>query len=149
MKTTKITIARLFNLGSYEHVRYEITVELAAGDSARETMMGLEKVLEALKPERSCCVSTEGELRRKQHLLEELKAALSKDPDEEFRRKHGHFTGTPAEYVARVEQQYVEDVAKRVAYEKRAAAARRALDDLGGASTWKDCKLDWETDEDY
>lgn len=28
MNVTKITIGRLFNLGSYEHVRYELTVEI-------------------------------------------------------------------------------------------------------------------------
>ena len=31
MKITKITVGRLHNLGNYEHVRYELTVEVPEG----------------------------------------------------------------------------------------------------------------------
>jgi hypothetical protein len=150
MKTTKITIGRLFNLGSYEHMRYEITVEIPSSESASDAMIGLEKILEALKPERQCMVKTEAELERESFRLEELKKDLASLGVDEFEQKHGwHIVGTAPEYIQRVEDGYRREVEKRVAYEKRAKCAREALDDIGGAATWKDAKLDWETDGDF
>lgn len=147
MKATKITIGRLFNLGSYEHIRYEITVEISENDSARDALVGLEKILAALAPERNCCVKTELDLERGEHRIKELRASLAANTTEEFYRKHGHFVGTPEEYVARCAQSQTDDVANRATYEKRANRARELLDSLGGAAAWKDAKLDWENDD--
>lgn len=84
-----MTIGRLYNLGSYEHVRYELTAE-------------------------------------------------------EFRRRNGHFEGTPEEYVQRCKEMHGQNVAERNAWEERSAKARKMMDDLGGAAKWRDAKLDWE-----
>lgn len=145
MRTTRITIARLFNLGSYEHCRYEISVEIAEGESAKSAIIGLEKVMAALAPESKCSVRTRGELDRELNCVLELRNQLSL-PEDEFRRRHGHFEGTPKEYYERCEKMHAENVARREAYEKRAARARELLDELGGAEHWKDAKLDWEND---
>jgi hypothetical protein len=147
MKTTKITIGRLFNLGSYEHIRYEITVEIPSGESATDAIVGLEKILEALKPERQCSVKTKGDLERDSFRLSEMKKELTELGPDPFKRRHC-FDGTPTEYLERVEKGYREDIEKRIAYEQRAAHARRLLGELGGASAWKDAKLDWENDDD-
>lgn len=147
MKAAKITIGRLYNLGSYEHVRYEISVEVGMEESARDALLGVEKILEGLKPESKCCVKSLFDLERGEHRIKELRAALVANDEGEFRRKHGHFVGTPEEYVARCEESQVGDMAKREAYERRARHARWLLDHLGGAAEWKDAKLDWENDD--
>lgn len=149
MKTTKITIARLFNLGSYEHVRYEITVEVGEGESARVALTGLEKIMEALKPERNLCVKTRDELSREARRIAGLKEDLQNMGEEMFRQRHGHFVGHPVEYVARIEAQHTEETAKRLAYAIRARKARQLLDDLGGTEQWRDAKLDWQDDDEY
>lgn len=149
MKTTKITIGRLFNLGSYEHVRYEITVELAEGDSAAKAITGLERILEGLKPERCQCVKTRDDLKHEAQKVATLKRDLAQLGEAEFTRRHGHFVGSACEYIARCESHYIEEAAKRVSYEMRCAKARAALDDLGATETWKDCKLDWQNDDDW
>ena len=144
MKTTKITIGRLYNLGSYEHVRYEISVEVNPGESACDALTGLEKIMEALKPERACMVSTKFELDHENSRIIEMRKLLSKEGAEVFIRRHGFFEGTPQEYIERCELGYAENVSKRSQYETRARAARQLLDSLGGAAKWKDAKLDWD-----
>ena len=100
--------------------------------------------MEALKPERGACVSTEGELKREKRHVDEMIQELLKDGEDKFRQRHGHYEGTALEYIARCQKCYQENLDKRVHYEDRARQARKALDDLGGESKWKDSKLDWE-----
>jgi len=50
MPIKTITISRLYNLGSYEHVKYEIGLELQKGDSPSKTLVALERIMEALSP---------------------------------------------------------------------------------------------------
>jgi len=145
MNVTKITIGRLYNLGSYEHVRYEISVEVKEGESAATAMLGLEKILSELNPRTS--TNSRQELAREFHRITELRNELSL-PEDEFRRKHGHFVGTPFDYVKRVQESHDQNVAKRYAWERRQSKARKMLEDLGGAANWRDAKLDWETDDD-
>lgn len=149
MKTTKLTIARLFNLGSYEHIRYEITVELAEGDSAEKTIIGLEKVMESLKPECKTAVKSRSDLRRDAARIAELRAKLVQTTEDQFRHQVGHFVGTPVEYIARLESAHIEEMGKRVAYEMRCQKARALLDDLGGSEKFTDCKLSWQDDTDW
>jgi hypothetical protein len=49
-RVTKITVARLYSLGNYEHVRYEISAEVADGESAAEAMKSLMAITQRLKP---------------------------------------------------------------------------------------------------
>jgi len=144
MPITKITIGRLFNLGSYEHVRYELTAEVHDHEKAQDIIIALERILEALKPERSSCVSSRGEIERENHRIAGMKLELNKDGEDAFRRNHGHFVGTCIEYIARCESSAIESLGKRIAYEQRAKKARELLDNLGGAAEWKDAKLGWE-----
>lgn len=146
MKITKITIGRLYNLGSYEHVRYEISVEVPEGESSATALIGLEKIVTALSPKTH--THSRDELRREALSLEIMGKDLAL-PEDEFRRKHGFFEGVPIDYVKRCNEFYAEKVAQRDAWEKRGKKARFLLDDLGGAANWKDAKLDWENDNDY
>ena len=50
MNVSKITIGRLYNLGNYEHIRYEVSVDLENEDDATKAMVGLEKVIAGLAP---------------------------------------------------------------------------------------------------
>ena len=144
MKVTRITVGRVFNLGNYENVRYEISVDVPEGESPATALVGMEKIISALSPKTS--THSRSELDREKHRVEEMRHALAGKGEEEFRRNHGHFVGTPDEYIARCAQSNAENVAKRDAWEARREKARQLLDDLGGAAIWKDAKLDWETD---
>ena len=142
MKTTKITIARLYNLGSYEHARYEITAEISEGESASKALIGLEKILSALNPKPPGSVPSEDETKREIRRLEEMRAL----DDDTFERCHGGYKGTRAEYIERISKSIAEGTARREAWQAKAEKARDLLDDLGGAAEWKDAKLDWEDD---
>lgn len=147
MNITKITIGRLYNLGSYEHVRYELTAEVREGESPATAILGMERILAALSPKTH--THSRSELEREKLLIERMRLKLSDEGPEEFRRCHGGFVGTPEEYIERCEQSHAENVAARDAWEARSAKARKLLEDLGGAANWKDAKLDWENDGDF
>lgn len=144
MKVSKLTIGRLYNLGNYEHVRYDITVELQPGESATRALIGLEKIVQGLAPEKTVGVCSKDSLeRQKIHIVELRKSLRNLGPDE-FKRRQGFFEGTPREYIQRVYEGYLKDAKKRARWERKAAKARALLDSLGGAAKWKDAKLDWE-----
>lgn len=145
MNVSKITVARLYNLGNFEHCRYELTIDIPAGESAGTALLGAERILEALNPKTS--THDRDDLDRGLRRLRELETDLVLD-ENEFRRKHGHIVGTPTEYHARCSEMHNVEVMKRDAWEAGQAKARKLLDDLGGAANWKDAKLDWE-DDDY
>lgn len=147
MNITKITIGRLYNLGSYEHVRYELTAEVPDGESAATALLGLERIITALSPKTS--THSRPELEREHNRIEEMRHQLAGKGEDEFRRIHGHFVGTPSEYIDRCAQSYSESVARRDAWEARSEKARKLLDDLGGAANWRDAKLDWQSGDDF
>lgn len=144
MNVTKITIGRLFNLGSYEHVRYEVSVEVQENESASAALIGLERIMEALKPISQSSVHSKGQLERESDHLAELDKQLDNLTEEEFRQRHGFFEGTPREYCVRRLKSHLENLSRFQAITQRAEKARAFLDDLGGAAQWKDSKLDWE-----
>ena len=82
MQITKITIGRLYNLGSYEHVRYELTAEVPAGESAATAIIGMEKLMSALSPKTS--THSRDELDREKRGVDEMHRLLSDDGPEEF-----------------------------------------------------------------
>ena len=146
MNITKITIGRLYNLGSYEHVRYELTAEVPQGESPATAIIGMQKILTALSPKTS--TRTRAELGRELNHLLEMRNRLTLSEDE-FRRHYGHFEGTPQEYYDRCEKCHAENVKRRDAWESRSAHARKLLEDLGGAANFKDAKLDWGDGDDF
>lgn len=143
-RITRITIGRLYNLGSYEHVRYELTVEIPEGESPTAAVLGMEKILEGMKPVKTQCVDSEHEIKRRE--AEVLKVETLSP--EQWEREYGHCAGTREEVIQRYRKSYNEAVEKREAALARASRARALFDDLGGAAEWKDAKLDWD-DDDY
>ncbi len=69
-KLTKITMARLYNLGHYEHVRFELSAEVPKGGSAKQTFLDLGAILARLRPI------------EKPYNYERAKEALKKLPEE-------------------------------------------------------------------
>jgi len=142
MKVSKITVGRLFNKGNYEHVRYELTVDVKEGESAAAAITGMERILEAMKPLDKCCIKTAQELERGQREIDKMLATTAS----QWEREYGHCTGTPSEVIERYLKSLREETDKRDKALERARMARKAFDDLGGTETWKDAKLDWEDD---
>jgi hypothetical protein len=144
MKITKITIVRLYNLGNYEHVRYELTAEIPEGKSATVAVLGMEKILAGMKPVRTLCVDSEHEIKR---MHAEVLKMEGLSPDL-WQRDYGHCVGTREEVIERYRSSYNKAVEKREKALALASRARVLFDDLGGASEWKDAKLDWD-DADF
>lgn len=145
-RISRITIGRLFNLGSYEHVRYELTIEVPEGESASTALEGAERLFVALNPKEPGSVSSESDIERQQRQVNDMKERLSVGSGE-FERYYGHgYVGTPEEYIARCEQSLAESIQKRQAWKARSQKARSLLDDLGGAAKWRDAKLEWDDD---
>ncbi len=144
MNITKITIGRLYNLGNYEHVRYELTAEIPEGESPRLAVVGMEKILAGMKPVRTLCVDSEHEIKRMH--AEVLK--METIPAEQWARDYGHCVGTREEVIERYKSSYNKAVEQREAALALASRARELFNDLGGAADWKDAKVDWE-DADF
>ena len=144
MKITKITIGRLYNLGNYEHVRYDLTVEVGENESAAEAVKGMENIISGLKPLKNCNIKEARELQRRAEEVENMKTM----PAVEWDRHYGHCKGTPSEVIERYQKSLEEDALKTHLAVDRAKRARELFDDLGGAAQWKDAKLAWD-DYDY
>lgn len=147
MNISRITVGRLYNTGSYEHIKYELTVDIHPGDSAEDAMLGMEKILTALSPKTH--THSRDELAREFKRVQDMHELLREHGAEEFKRRHGHFEGTPEEYIGRCEQAHAENRQARTSWEQRSDKARELLDDLGGAAVWTDAKLDWQDDDDF
>lgn len=143
MNITKITIGRLYNLGSYEHIRYELTVEVPQGESPATAITGMEKILAGLAPLKNACIKSADELERMARAVEAMKTM----PAVEWDRHYRGYEGTPTEIIERHQKSLEEDSVKSKAAIDRAKHARKLFDDLGGAANWKDAKLDWENDD--
>lgn len=141
-KVTNISISRLYNLGSYEHMKVELSVAVGENDKASKVLKNLEKIVEAMEPKRDKI--EQYEIDREERSITEMLAERNKNGDDEFKRRNGHFEGTPLEYIARCAKQVEERKQKRKNYVERQEKSRQLLDDLNGEVTWKDHKLDWE-----
>ncbi len=138
---TRISVGRVFNLGNYEHVRYEITADVVPGNAGM-TIVALERLIEGLRPERS--IKSLGELERDGQRIAEMKTMSAAS----FERQHGNPVGGPDEYIKRCQASLDEEKAKREASLSKAKRIRQLFDDLGGAAVYKDAKLSWD-DGDY
>ncbi|NBR88168.1 MAG: hypothetical protein EB141_07590 [Verrucomicrobia bacterium] len=141
MKVSRITVGRLYNLGNYEHVRYELTVDVKDDESAAVAILGIERILAGLAPLRF--VKDKSQLDRLASEIEEMQ----KMPAVEWERRYGHCVGTPTEIIARYKADFEKEKSKTADAVVRAQTARKLFDDLGGASQWKDAKMDWDWDQ--
>ncbi|MDE2097624.1 MAG: hypothetical protein KGL39_10285 [Patescibacteria group bacterium] len=132
---TRITIGRLYNLGSYEHERFEISAEVPKGASAAKTMLGLEKLIAALNPK---CPIDRSNLRHNKMRLEMTDEQKARSFGEDWKRQ-----------CAALKVEVAKCEKALAAWQRAQETARKLFDDLGGASKWKDAKMDWDNDDDY
>lgn len=125
-RVTSISVSRLFNLGNYENVKYDIAAELPEGTSAKAVLLQLASTVWALGPIRT------------PHCRQEYEDALKKVDAQRSNYEKEHM------------QEWQERMA---AYHTKVAARAQAveeLDNLGATSTRKDAKNTWDDpDDDY
>lgn len=122
---SRITIGRLYNLGNYEHVRYELTFEVTPGEDPSLIMKVAEKVVRDLQP--------------------------VKDTGEAYRRS---VLDRPTSELAPWELQQVEAMKDESSRYRHALFRRQEaidkLKSLGGVQAFKDAKDQWDiSDADY
>lgn len=119
---TRITVSRLYNLGNYEHIRYELTADVPYGCSAKLAMSKLVKILQGANPKPP--------FSRVEY--EKAKTSISKPLSKMDAYDHDN-----ANYYRRT----IDLV------DKWNEGQKKALDLLhrfGGTADHKDAKLDWE-----
>lgn len=121
-RVTHIAVSRLFNLGNYQNVRYDVGVDVPAEANAEDIFRELNYILAALKPiPRPNCV-------------EELRRALKKDEADR------------SSYEKENWESWNEVVAAWELRKKLRQEAIKALDSLGGHSEFRDAKETWSDD---
>lgn len=103
-------MARLYNTGNYEHVRFEVSAEVPPGGSARQTFLDLGAILGRMRPI------------RRPHELETARATLNK-----LREELTEVEKSNLERYAELVKEYEGEMALR-------KLAIERLDDLGGSS---------------
>lgn len=133
-KVTKFTIARLYNLGNYEHKRVEIEVTVPENASACDAFRGVENILDGMQPK--CPVQ--------QWEMDGVEGRL-KMTNQEWKERYG-------DGWEEVQKQHIEKfnslTARRNAWVSANEKARKLLDNLGAAVEFKDAKEAWEDDGD-
>lgn len=123
-RITSVSVARLYNLGNYSNVRYDLAAEVPEGASAKNTLATLRGILQLLKPVRvPDCIN-------------DLREALAKEPVDRSNWENDHL------------EEWGQQVAKYESLRSARAEALKSLDDLGGSSFAKDAKDDWDEDSD-
>lgn len=131
-RVSRITMARLYSLGNYNHMRYEVTVDVPEGADAADAARRLKAILWDLRPVKV----DQHHLKRSRDLLACM-AAQGEPPA-------GHFYVDVDAAVAEAQRYVAAHEAGRARIEKAMAAFK----DLGGSDTYTDAKLDWEEEED-
>lgn len=140
-RISKFTVGRLYNLGNYEHIRYELTVDIAEGDDAAEAIVGVERILAGLAPDKS--IKDFDSIRRDEERIQRMRTMSAVDWEREYR----HHEGTPSEVIARYEEALVADKKRREESITRQRRARDLFNDLGGAEKFTDAKLSWDDNQ--
>lgn len=139
MRVTNITIGRLANLGNYEHVRYEIAVEVKEGESAAQAIANLESILEAMAMRQPGHILSPASLKHHEALLADLREM----PDIDVQTKHGM---SKALAIAKAEKSIAKERAQLEAWTAMQESARARFDHLGGTEKFTDHKRDWDDD---
>jgi hypothetical protein len=125
-RVSRITVGRLHNLGNFEHVRYEIAVDIPEGVAPSQALANVERVLAGLDPKPP--VSP--------YDVERAKLALKKvDEEGEEALQEWERSNIPTyrNYVACDEK-----------WRAERQLAREAFDDIGGTRVYTDAKDQWD-----
>ena len=135
IRCSRITVGRLYNLGNYEHVRYELTVDVPAGNRASIALRNTVRVLAAANPKPPVSI----------HEVARAKSQLD-DPQQ------WHKGVSPKKERQRMIREMIKEALAKVklyeTWQKQRAKAMELLDRMGAAVEQKDAKLTWEDDSD-
>jgi hypothetical protein len=120
-QVSRITIGRLYNLGNYEHIRYELSVEIPEGGDVTKAFKRCAAILKALNPKNV-----------EAFYIRQAKALLAKPEAELSEYERGE--------VSNARDLLAKDTARRA----RRATALDLLSDLGGTVVKTDAKERWE-----
>lgn len=123
-RISRITIGRLVNLGNYEHIRYEVTAEIAPDDDPVAVLRHIEGALDTFADK---CPVSDWQLASAIRILEQPeheRAPFDQDRLDEYRQT----------------------VSKYQTWRKRQESARDSLRTLGLSSEYVDHKLNWDED---
>lgn len=141
MKTTKITIGRLYNLGNYEHVRYELTAEIQESESAGTALIGLENILAALNPKKPHGVLDEHDLKNAQVRIQNVMEMSN----EMVLEAHGK---SKVAVLNEWQKKLDAAIERTQRWNIMQMRSRILLDDLGGAANYTDAKQKWDDNYD-
>lgn len=141
MNVSKITIGRLFNLGNYEHVRYELTVEVPQGESAATAVIGMENILAGLNPKKPRGVHSDTEIESLEEELIHIRSLEDSDINNRYGQSKAVALGSREKRLARIKS-----ITAR--WKEVQEKARRLFDDLGGAEKFTDAKQNWDDQYD-
>lgn len=125
-RITQVEIARLHNLGNYEHVRYQLKLELPLGTSPGSVIAEIEQLLSDLEPK---CPVDSFELGR-------ARLTLSRQPEPDDDPERVAFRREDAERTLTRWKQWDD--------QRRASLAK--FDQFGGLAVHTDAKVDWDDD---
>lgn len=131
-RVVRVGIGRLYNLGNYEHIRYDLTIEIPEDANAKDAVSKLRQILRALKPKKAEIYGIKK--------LREM-AAMSPEERETHRIEHG----------ATAEDFQKADNAVRVLAERdeKRKSALELFNNFNGQSVYTDHKEQWDDDYDY
>ena len=127
-RITHVEIARLHNLGNYEHVRYQVKVELPLGTSPASVIGELEQLLADLQPK---CPWDTYDLIYAQKLVQ----------------RHEPEQGEAAEDFARRRDAARDKLARYETWKEQRDQALAKLDQFGGLASHTDAKSTWSDDD--
>jgi hypothetical protein len=124
-RVTFVSVSRLSNLGNYQNIKFDLSAEVAKGDSATETFRRLAMVLQDMRPisPPSCLASFD--------------AARKKMDAERTEYENAHW------------DEWSKEISGFNEHRRRQLDALHALDDLGGHSLFKDAKNTWDNNDDF
>jgi hypothetical protein len=143
-RISRVTLGRLHNLGNYEHIRYEVSVELPPGTAPASVIGDLEDMLNDLEP-RSPVPDWD--------LRVALKDLLGPEPTLESINaldEDGPFDGGPEHALAaalRRRSKARDTVNRHHAWQASREAALARFNELGGKSAHTDAKDRWDDEE--
>lgn len=131
---TALTVARLHNLGNYEHVRYEVTVALPEGAKPSEVLADVTAIMADLRPSRE----SQWDVDRARTLLAGAEPPVVSDDAPYEQRRAREVWDLAVRLVKRDDEE-----------QRRLSRARQALDDLGGTRRYTDAKDKWDDEDQF
>lgn len=140
-RISRITIGRLHNLGNYEHIRYEVTVELPPGASPASVLHATERMLNALDPKPPHSAYEVLAAKR------ELSKPAPKLADFVDGRDHYNTPEQRLESANNERERALKIVNQHNEWRQRRDAAQLRFDEFGGTRVYTDAKDRWDDEQ--